>query len=517
LREGTPLAAGAGNALAGITVALVLVPQALAYATLAGLPPENGLFAAALVPAAAAVFASSPYLQTGPTALTALLTLGALTAVAEPFSAEYIGLAALLAVLVGVVRLATGLLRAGIIAYLMSHVAVLGFMSAAVVLIIASQLPAILGVEAPAGNPLVGAWMALSRPSDWSLSALGFAGLAVTCIVVGRRIHPLAPGAIIAVVTAVLLSQITGYGGHIVGTLPASVVPLSLQLPWAATPALLLPAVIIALVGFAEPAAIARRYATEERRAWDPNRELLSQGIANVVAGASGGLPVGGSFSRTALNRRAGARSQWSAVVTSLVVLAFLPAASLLAGLPTAVLAMIVIVSVLSLVDVRAVHQYWRLSRTQTLVGVVTFGATLALAPRVELGVLIGIGAAIVAHLWREQRLSLQEWREGDTLHLRPRGVLFFVSSPALEDLFTVALGRHRDAQRIQLHLDDLGRVDLTGAMGIGRFISEARAAGLEVSVVDVPTQALAIVTRVLGDLVPVRAARDADDTEGRR
>jgi len=131
-----------GDLVAGLSVALVLVPQSLAYAGLAGLPPERGLYAAAFVPIAAAVFASSPYLQTGPTALTSLLTFGALSALAAPFSAEFVALAALLALVVGVARLATGLLRAGTIAYLMSQPVVLGFSTAAAVLIVASQVPA---------------------------------------------------------------------------------------------------------------------------------------------------------------------------------------------------------------------------------------------------------------------------------------------------------------------------------------------------------------------------------------
>jgi SulP family sulfate permease len=427
-----------------------------------------------------------------------------LSVVAQPFSAEYVGLAALLAVLVGAVRLLTGLLRAGAIAYLMSHVAVLGFTSAAALLIVASQVPALVGLPSEPGNPLLNVWSALGRSEDWSPAALGLAALTFVLVVGGRRLHPLAPGAIVAVIGAVALSTYLGYGGPTVGNLPSGLPPISADLPWAATPDLLLPALVIALIGFAEPAAIARRYATEERRPWSPNRELVSQGVANVVAGVSGGLPVGGSFSRTALNQRAGARGQWSAVVTSIVVLAFLPAAFLLGALPMAVLAAIVIASVASLVDAGAVRHYWRFSPVQTTVGLITFGATLALAPRIELGVLIGIAAAIAAHLWREQRLSLQAWRVGSALHLRPRGVLYFISSSALEDRFVEALGKHSDAGEVVLHLDGLGRVDLTGALGLRRFIAEAREAGISVSLVDVPLQAYKIVTRVLGELVEI-------------
>ena len=495
-----------GDLVAGLSVALVLIPQSLAYGSLAGLPPEHGLYAAALTPFAAALFASSPYLQPGPTGLTALLTFGALTAIAAPLSPEYIALAALLALVVGVVRVATGLFRAGALAYLMSQSVILGFSSAAAILIVASQVPAVLGTTADSENPLVAAVNALMQPAAWSVASIALAGLTVAVVLGARRIHPLLPGALIAVVAGSALSVALGYLGPIVGPIPSGLPPISLDLPWQETPSLIVPGLVIALLGFAEPAAIARRYAALERRSWDPNREFISQGVANFVAAASSGMPVGGSFARTALNRLAGAHSQWSAVITSLVVVALLPAMFLLAPLPMSVLAAIVIVSVVSLVDLASFREYWRLSRVQTAIAVLTFIATLVLAPHVERAVLVGIGAAIAAHLWREERLSLRTWRDGETLHLRPHGVLYFGSSPALEDLVIKALGTHRDARRLVIHIDGLGRVDLTGAMSVRRLIDEVREAGVEVTLVDVPTHAIKILTRVLGQTVPVRA-----------
>jgi SulP family sulfate permease len=493
-----------GDAVAGLSVALVLVPQSLAYAGLAGLPPERGLYAAAFVPVAAALFASSPYLQTGPTALTSLLTLGALSALAAPFSAEFVALAALLALVVGLVRLATGLLRAGAIAYLMSQPVVLGFSSAAAILIVASQVPAVLGVPSTGGNPLVAAGTAVVDPSTWSSVAILLAAMSLALVAGARRIHPLLPGALLAVVLGVVLSTVISYTGATVGSFEPGLPPFSLDLPWYAVPALLLPGAVIALLGFAEPASIARRYATQERRAWDPNREFVSQGVANFVAAISGAFPVGGSFSRTALNRLAGARSQWSAAITSLVVIAFLPVSSILAPLPVAVLAGVIIGSVAPLIDIASFRDHWRLARVQALVGLATFVATLALAPHVELGLLVGLGAAVAAHLWREQRLSIRTWEVGDVLHVRPRGVLYYASAPSLEDLVANALAGHREVGRLAIHLDGLGRVDLTGAMALREIVLDARAAGLEIALVDVPGQAIHVVSRVLGDDVSV-------------
>jgi len=256
----------------------------------------------------------------------------------------------------------------------------------------------------------------------------------------------------------------------------------------------------VALVGFAEPSAIARQYAAADRHHWDPNREMASQGLANLAAGFAGAYPVGGSFSHTALNRMAGARTRWSGAVTGLVALAFLPLAGLLAPLPNAVLAAIVIVAVLPLVDVGGLRRFWSYSKPQALVLALTFLLTLAVAPRVERAVLAGILSAIAVHLWRELRVPVPSWTDGEALHLRPRGVLFFASAPVLEETFTRLLAAHPDAARLVVHCDGLGRIDLTGALALRAVLDDARIAGMDVHLVDVPPQAQGLVSRVLLD-----------------
>ena len=155
-------------------------------------------------------------------------------------------------------------------------------------------------------------------------------------------------------------------------------------------------------MGFAEPAAIARTFAAQDRQPWSSDREFVSQGVANLVSGISGGFPVGGSFSRSSVNRMAGGKTRWSGAVTGLVVLAFLPMAGVLSPLPRAILAAIVIAAVVQLIQVRSLIRLFVYSRPQALVAWGTFGVTLALAPRIEWAVLIGIGLGILLHLWRE-------------------------------------------------------------------------------------------------------------------
>jgi len=475
-----------GDLLAGASVALVLIPQSLAYAQLAGIPAYRGLYAAALPPIAAALFASSPYLQTGPVALTSLLAFGVLSALATPGSNEYVELGLLLALVVGVVRLAVGLLNTGVIAYLISQPLLLGFMPAAAILIIASQLPAAFGASPEGDGILERAAWTLVHPDAWEGASITLTAAVLVLMLLGRLVHRLFPSVLLAVGLGLAYSSLSGYEGATVGPIPEELPPISVDLPWGELPSLLVAGAVIALVGFIEPSSIARTFAAEERQPWNANREFLGQGAANVAAALSGGFPVGGSFSRSALNREAGARTRWSGAVTGAAVLVFLPFAGFLSSLPTAVLAAIVIGAVASLVRPLPILRLARFSRPQFGVAATTFVLTLALAPRVDRAVLIGIGLAVGAHLWRELALEVPSWEEAETLHLRPRGVLWFGSAPRLEDTFLALLGAHPEARRLVIHLDGVGRIDTTAALALRSLIEDARKAGLAVELVDV-------------------------------
>ena len=481
-----------------MTVAAVLIPQSLAYAGLAGMPPERGLYAAALPPIAAALFACSPYLQTGPVALTSLLTFGALSAHATPGSDEYIELGIVLALAVGAIRVLLGLLRGGVIAYLLSEPVLLGFVPGAAVLICLSQLPTALGVP-PTGQGIVtGALDALSHPSLWDWTAILLAAITVALMRGAARLHRLVPGVLIAVVGSIAWSRATGYSGPTVGAIDLGLPGIPNGIAASAVPLLLVSALIIALVGFSEPSAIARTFATIERQRWDANQELVSQGAANLASAASGGFPVGGSFSRSSLNRQAGARTRLAGAVTGVAVLCFLPFASVLAPLPLPVLAAIVIVAALGLARMRPLARLVRLSRWQAAVAWTTFAATLALSPHVEYAVMIGVGMAILVHLLREMLVDIDVSLEGDTLSFRPRGVLWFASSKVIEDAFAVAIADHPGARRIDIDLAGVGRLDVTTALVLRRMLADARAAKLEARLIDIPPRARRFLLPVL-------------------
>jgi SulP family sulfate permease len=337
-------------------------------------------------------------------ALTSLLTFGALASLADPGSADYVALAALLALMVGVTRLLLGLFRLGVVTYLMRDPVVTGFTSAAAILILASQLPKALGTATPPGGVLWRAGWSLGHPGGWETASLAIAATTVLLVLAGRRVvHRMFPGALIAVGGGISVSRLTDYAGPMVGDVPTALPTLSLDLPWGSTGSLLVGGILIALVGFAEPASIARMFADEDGQRWSANREFVSQGVANLAAAVSGSFPVGGSFSRSSLNRLAGARTRWSGLVTGITVLVFLPFADVLAPLPRATLGGVVIAAVVGLVRPRRLLGMARISPADAFVAWVTFFATLALSPRVEQGVLVGILISLAVGLRRRR------------------------------------------------------------------------------------------------------------------
>ena len=490
-----------GDVIAGLSVACVLIPQSLAYAGLAGMPPVYGLYAATLPLLVAAVFGSSPFLQTGPVAITSVLTAAALSPLATPESAHYIALAPLLALVVGIARIGCGLAGAGFIAYLISQPVLLGFTSGAVLLIIASQLPALVGVSGM-GSTVERALWVVTHAADWSYPALTLGLVTIALTLGARRVHALFPGVLVAIVGGIALTECGVYAGPTVGFVPAGWPAIGIDFAWADLRHLILPGLVIAFVGFAEPAAIARALSTQERLPWDAERELVGQGAANVAAAVCGAFPVGGSFSRTALAHNAGARSRASGAITGVLVLALLPWADWLAGLPRAVLAGVIIAAVVKLVRVHELIALIAISRAQALVGASALFLTLALAPRVDVALLISIGLGIAVHLWRETRIVVIARHDGDTrtLTLELIGVLYFGSAQSLYDALIAELAHDRDVIRINIDLRRLGRVDYTGAMALHRVASDVAAAGLAVTIIPgVQPQGERLLRRVFG------------------
>lgn len=489
-----------GDLVAGVSIAAVAIPQALAYAEIAGMPPHIGLYAAALPPIIAAIFASSRYLQTGPVAMTSLLVFGALASLESPGTAEYVQSGIMLALIVGVVRVFLGLINAGILAYLMSQPVLMGFSSAAAILIVCSQLELIFGLTGIEGSILARAADALTRPTEWSFTAIGLSAVTAAIIVGGRSIHRLFPGVLIAVVAGVLINRWLELPVESLGEIPGQLPTLQLQFSFEKIRQLIIPGGVIALVGFAEPAAIARTMAAQDRDFWDPDREFISQGAANIASGLCGSFPVGGSFSRSSVAKLAGAQTRFAGMFSGIIVFALLPFASLLSTLPKAVLGAIVIVATVRLIKVVSLIKLIRVTWGQAIVAWGTFVSTLIFAPRVDLGLITGIVLATAIHLRRESKIGLESTVENKTLLIAPSGVLYFGSAPGLSQALVNQLATHQDIESVIVDLGMLGRVDYTGVQELTAFGKECEGAGLAFKLRNIPDHARGTMSRCLGD-----------------
>ncbi len=488
-----------GDLIAGLSVVLALVPQGLAYAELAGMPGHVGLLAGTLPAIAAAFFVSSPYLQTGPTALSSLLVAGALAPLAVAQTDDYVALGALLALMVGVSRVAFGALRLGIAAYFVSQPVLTGFTTGAGLLIVGSQLPTIVGVSTDSSRVTVRAFDAVSHPDAWNLASAGLAVSTFALIIVLRRVHALFPTVLVGVGISWLIAEVFDLDVARVGDIPTGGLSLVSDLPFGSVGSLLVPALVIALIGFAEPSSIARTYAAAERQRWSANQEFISQGVANLAAGAIGAYPVGGSFGRSSLNHRAGARTRWSGAITGMAMLALLPFADVFSTMPKSALAAVVVSAVISLVQFSQIRAMWSWSRPQTAAAAATMTATLALDPRIDLGIIAGIVLSIGIHLWRELDVSVDAEADGSTLTIVPHGVLWFGSINRISERILSLIADHPEVDRVEIVLSGIGRLDITAAFELADLAADARTtSGLDIHFVGVPPHAERLFSRVM-------------------
>ena len=381
---------------AGLAVGAMLVPQAMAYALLAGLPPEVGLYASTVPLALYALLGTSRQLAVGPVAIVSLLTATTLAAVADEGTAGYVAAAGLLAVLVGVVHLVLGLARLGFLTRLLSHPVLVGFTSAAALIIGASQVKHLLGVSLESDDHFhETVWELAQKASDAHGLTLAV-GMGAIALMIGlKRWLPVLPGALVAVVVTTAASVVWDLQDRsvkVVGDIPQGLPPLTVPDDFGLIGSLLPAALVITLVGYMESIAVAKVYARRNRYEIDANRELVGLGAANIGSGLFGGYPVTGGFSRTAVNAEAGARTKSaslvSAAVVTLVIVALTP---LFEQLPSATLGAIVVVAVAKLFDLAEISHIRDLKTADFVTLVVAFVATLAF------GVELGIGIAVVA------------------------------------------------------------------------------------------------------------------------
>jgi len=591
------------DVIAGITVALVLIPQSMAYAALAGLPPYYGLYAAFLPPIVAALLGSSRQLATGPVAVVSLLTASALEPLATAGSESYIVYAVLLALMVGLFQLSLGLLRLGVLVNFLSHPVVMGFTNAAAIIIATSQLPKIFGVIVEKESQhYETVWKTLVvATTDTHLLTLVFAVLAFSIMALLKKFYPKLPGVLFAVVVTTVLATLINYektmtisveqisdkniiaglnkynkdklvidelekglaklaesdvkyarisagldeavkrnrellkslkqdrylwveasdeasgqllfdptqvpagqstdgnrwqfngltddgaimmraGGRVVGEIPKGLPAFRFpDLDLALFSQLFFSAITIGLIGFMEAIAIAKAMATRTRQRLDTNQELVGQGLSNIIGSLFQSYATSGSFSRSAVNIGAGARTGFSSVVTGLMVLiTLLFFTELLYNLPQATLAAVIMMAVIGLVNVKHFKHTWKVYRSDGIIATITFVLTLVFAPHLENAIIIGVILSLGMFLYRSMKprvAALSRFKDGtlrdadlhqmDTCEyvsvIRFDGSLYFANTSYFEDMIIERSANKPSLKYIVVDGQGVNSIDATG------------------------------------------------------
>ncbi|MAQ81951.1 MAG: sodium-independent anion transporter [Maritimibacter sp.] len=510
--------------IAAVIVTIMLIPQSLAYALLAGLPPEAGIYASIVPIMLYSVFGTSRALAVGPVAVVSLLTASAVGQVADAGTAGYAVAALTLALLSGVFLLVLGLFRLGFLANFLSHPVIAGFITASGILIAASQLKHILGIQA-SGHTLVETLISLGEHiGDVNVITLVIGVLATGFLFwVRKGLKPLLrkaglgprmadvltkAGPVAAVVATTLVAWGLGLqdrGVSIVGSVPQSLPPFTMPgLGLDLIRQLAVPAVLISIIGFVESVSVAQTLAAKKRQRIDPNQELIGLGAANIGAAFTGGYPVTGGFARSVVNFDAGAETPAAGAFTAVgLAIAAVALTPLVYYLPNATLAATIVVAVLSLVDVSILKKTWRYSRSDFAAVAATIVLTLVLG--VEIGVASGVILSIVLHLYKTSQPHVAEvglvpgthhfrnvnrhevHTDPTLLTLRPDESLYFVNARFLEDLIADRIARDAQVRNVVLMCSAMNDIDFSALeslealnerlkeLGIGLHLSEVK------------------------------------------
>ena len=486
--------------VAGLIVAILVIPQSLAYALLAGLPPQAGLYAGIFPVIAYALLGSSMTQALGPVAITAIMTFSLLSPLATPGSAQYIELAATLSLLSGVLVLAFGIFRLGFLSQLLSRPVVSGFISGSAVLIVISQLKSLLGIKVSGADTwqimlsiyrnigqtnlvtllIAGLSIVLLHASrQWLASALTRSGLSSVRAGFIARLMPLLIVAL-ATFAVVHFDLDQRFGVAVVGTVQDGLASFMFFTPSLdALQTLAVPAVVLTLIGMVQIITISQALAIKRRERIDPNRELVGLGAANIVAAFYGGMPVGGGVSRSAVNISAGAQSPLASIVSALTLLGIVAVGThWFARLPLAVLAANIVIAAISMIDLRSFRQAWAYDRADAIALLGTGIGVMLLG--LEIGITLGIGLSLATLLLRAStphiavigRISGSEHfrnieRHGvetipGVLFLRIDENLFFGNLEAIESRLTAELEKAPATHDIVLIMSAVNRVDTT-------------------------------------------------------
>ncbi len=506
--------------IAGITVSLVAIPQSLAYAQLAGVPAYFGLYAALIPTVIGAVFGSSRQLSTGPVAMTSLLTAASVAPLAAHGTEWFYSCVILLALLSGLFQILFGVLRVGVLLNFLSHPVLMGFINAAALIIGLSQLPTLLGIPAPQSTHfLLDIWQVVTHIDTLHAWSLGLGVSAITMLLAMKKFAPKLPGVLITVVLLTWVSYAIGFadmGGRVVGAIPQGLPSISIPpLDWNASISLLPAAFVIALISFMEAMSSAKVIAIKTRQPWDENKELIGQGLAKVAAAFCHSMPVSGSFSRSALNLASDAKTGLSSVISALfVLLTLLFLTPLLFHLPKPVLAAIIMMAVISLINFQIIRNAWRANKDDGIASVTTFVATLAFAPNIQDGILVGIILSLSLLLYRmmRPRIALLGMHQDGTLRdaqrhnlsrlhgrlaaMRFDGALRFVNVSYFENAILKLERDNPELDHILIKCSGINEIDASGIDMLSNLITRFKSSGITLCFSGFKKQTLDVIER---------------------
>ncbi len=511
------------DGVAALIVTIMLIPQSLAYAMLAGLPPEVGLYASVAPLLLYAVFGTSRVLAVGPVAVVSLMTAAAIGQHAPAGTPEYWAVAITLAFLSGLLLLSMGLLRLGFLANFLSHPVISGFISASGILIAASQLKTLMGVSAEGHNFLDLSLSLMSQLGQVHVLTLAIGAATVAFLFwvrsglkpllqrlgmkpraadVVAKTGPVAAIAVTTLLTWALDWQVQGV--KIVGAVPQGLPPFTLPL-WdlGLWQALLVPALLISVVGFVESVSVGQTLAAKRRQRIEPDQELVALGASNLGASFTGGFPVTGGFARSVVNFDAGAQTPAAGVFTAAgITLASLFLTPALYYLPQTTLAATIVVAVLSLVDFSILRKTWRYAKSDFLAVLATLVATLTVG--VEAGLVVGVALSLALYLYRTSRPHMAEvGLVAGTEHFRnvqrhtvvvsPRVLslrvdesLYFANSRALEDRINNAVASRPALEHVVLQCSAINDIDASALESLEAIDLRLRGAGLKLHLSEV-------------------------------
>ncbi len=515
----------ASDGMAGLIVTIMLVPQGMAYALLAGLPPEVGLYASIVPLIFYGLLGSSRALAVGPVAIVSLMVATTLGALAEAGSVGYVAGAVLLAFLSGAILLGMGLARLGFLVNFLSHPVISGFSSAAALVIGFSQLKHLLGFDIPRSHLITETiGHAITHISQINLATFGIAAVSLTILLVwkGRMTGWMKGAGVNASVTdavsksgplvAVLVTTLAVWffglnqsaSVSIVADIPAGLPPFAMPAFDLALMQQMLPAaLLISLVGFLESVSVAKSLASKRRQKIDANQELVALGAANIGASFTGGYPVTGGFSRSLVNFTAGAVTPLASIITAVLVgITVLLLTPLLYFLPKATLAAVIVVAVANLIDFKIVRETWAYNKTDALSLIVTFVAVLTIG--IELGIVIGAGLSIALYLYRTSRPHIAVvGRVGETEHfrnvlrhkvhtdediliVRVDESLYFANTAYLEDELLARVADQPQINHLVLIMSAVNFIDASALETLETLIERLRDAGVTLHMAEV-------------------------------